>query len=365
LKPTIIIEDITPFIYFPEYDAFNARQAPTKQTLAWRFNYGGKEYVREEIHEIGMITNKLYEMKGDEKVADVSLDVLSEIEGYEVQEQEATRINRSLIVHIRNWKTGNRHFGLSDYYDLDTLFYGINNRMSKIDNILDKHSDPILMVPKGIFKEDGTVNRKALGVVEIGEGEDKKPEYIVWDASLENAFKEIEKMVEFMYIQAEISPDILGLGTGVSDSGRALKFKLMRTIAKTSRKKLYYNHGLQELLYTAQLLAKAWNVGVGENYDTKLKGEPVRPDIIFQDGLPIDEREQVETETMALDAGITTAKDAIRRVYGVDEEAAEKLAEEAQEEKTINMPAMNLGDMNEPMDDDKMDKKDIKNNKNE
>lgn len=335
-KSTVIIEDITPRIYFPEVDGFNVRAEPKEKTLAWTFTIGPKKYLRKEIHERGTIRNELWEMEGEKIITPAPLSILDA----NMPAIQATGINQSLIVHVPNWKTGNRHFGISDYTDLDNLFYALNNRMTKIDNVLDKHTDPILMVPPGVLDEKGNVKKKALGVIEIGEGETGKPEYIVWDASLENAFKEIEKLVEFMYLVGEISPDVLGLGEGVSDSGRALKFKLMRTIAKVARKKLYYDRAIKQVLYIAQLLAKQW--GLEAEPGVSLKSEPVVPEIQWADGLPIDISEQIETETAAIDAGITTKKDAIMRVYSVDEQAAEDKVKEIADETKITMPAMDL-----------------------
>ena len=341
---TVIIEDITPTIYFPDVDPFNVRGVPQSESLAWTFKKGNKTYLRKEIHTAGLLENKVYLMEGNKVMNEEPLDILGDMPG--LVSSQLTRIDRSLIVHIPNWKTGNRFFGMSDYHDLDSLFYAINNRMTKVDNILDKHSDPILMVPPGVLDENGKVKKKALGVIEIGEGETGKPEYIVWDASLENAFKEIEKLVEFMYLTGEISPDILGMGTGVSDSGRALKFKLMRTIAKAARKKLYYDRGLKQVIYLAQQLAQAWNVQVG---GLRLKKDPVVPEIDWQDGLPIDNGEQIDNEVKAIDAGITTKKDSIMRVYNIDEDSAEEMMKEIEEEKPkIVLPTANMNNFGKP-----------------
>jgi hypothetical protein len=275
-------------------------------------------------------------MKGTQIEVEAPLSLLPEMG---LKPEETIDIDDCLIKHAPNWKTTDRFFGISDYYDLDSLFFALNNRISSIDNILDKHSDPILMVPPGVLDEKGNVRKKALGVIEIGEGETGKPEYIVWDASLENAFKEIEKLVEFLYLIGEISPDMLGLGEGVSASGRALKFKLMRTIAKVARKKLYYDTAIKEVIMTAQNLAKAYNLEVGGK---KLKGEPTMPEIIWADGLPVDETEQLDNETKAIDAGITSPEDAAMRVYGYNEKLAEEKIKKIKDDKAIEMPATNF-----------------------
>lgn len=336
-KTTIIIEDITPTIYYPKIDPFNVRAEPETHELAWIFKKGESEYLRKEIHSAGYIRNEVYLMQEGKIGAIQPLSIIG-LENSKVTEE--TRIDRPLIVHVPNWKLGNMFFGISDYYDLDSLFFAINNRLTSVDNILDKHSDPILMVPQGVLDEKGHVNKKALGVIEVQEGENQKPEYIVWDASLENAFKEVEKLLEFLYMTAEISPDILGLGEGVSDSGRALKFKLMRTIAKAARKKLYYDHALKEVMYIAQLLGKAWGI---EMDGKTLQKEPVVPEIDWKDGLPIDQKEQLENETAAIDAGLTSKKSSIMRLYDVNEESAEEMLDEIKEEDAVAMPKPSFG----------------------
>lgn len=337
-QPTVIIEDITPTVYFPTIDQFNVRQDPETKELAWTFTVGKKTYLRKEIHTAGKIENKVYEMQANKIMQEVGLEILGI---KDLQPVVETKIEESLLIHVPNWKTGRRYWGISDYYDLDALFYAINNRLTKTDNILDKHSDPILAVPEGILDEKGQVKKGSLGMVEVpaGVGNEGKPEYIVWNASLDNAFKEIEKLVEMFFMISETSPDILGMGQGQAESGRALKLKLLRTIAKVSRKKLYYDHAIKEVLYTAQKLAKAWGVEVD---GVKLKKEPVFPSIEWSDGLPIDISEQIDNETKALDAGITSKADAIMRTYGYDKETAEKMVKEITDERSIAMPTPTL-----------------------
>lgn len=348
-ESTVICEDINPKLYFPDVDGFNVRANPKSVDLKWTFRRGDEVFLRVETHEPGKIFNRVYEMKGEQIIREVDPSYA----GLELIPEENTNIDMLLVTHVANWKTGDRHFGLSDYHDLDYLFYALNNRLSKIDNILDKHGDPILMVPPGVIDEKGNVNKKALGVIEVSEGETNKPEYIVWDASLASAFTEIEKLVDFLYLTAEISPDLLGLGEGNSESGRALKFKLMRTLAKTARKRLYYDQAIKELIYNAQVFAKANNLTI----DGKpLKGEPVRPEIDWQDGLPIDNTELQTDLIAAIDAGIKSKKEAIMELEAVDEKNAEEILAEIEEEKPkITPPMMKLG-LNEKVVDPKTGK---------
>lgn len=338
-KPTVIIEENTPKVYYPTLDTSNVRSAPKKHEFAWIMDIQGKKYVRKEIHEIGKIYNQLWVLKDDNTIGD-QVDIKTVLG---IDPEEDTKINRSLVVHIPNWKTGGRFWGISDYYDLDSLFYAINNRLTKIDNVLDKHTDPILAVPEGVLDEEGKVKREALNMIEISpEAGKEKPEYIVWNANLDAAFKQIDRLVDNFYMISEISPDVLGMGKGGAvESGRALKLKILRTIAKAARKKLYYDRAIKETLYVAQLVAKAWNLEVGGK---KLTKEPVIPELEWNDGLPIDDSEQIDDEVKRIDAGLSSVKDSLMRIDGLDEKQAEAKAKEISDEKKINMPAMNLGD---------------------
>jgi hypothetical protein len=332
---TVIIEQVSPRIYFPSFDQSNVTGDPTKQELAWVMVIGTKYYLRKEIHSPGKIQNQLFELKGDphlgfEIVDNSDLSLLG-IPGL-LPEQE-TGIDRSLLIHVPNWRPGEQWNGLSDYHDLDSLFYGINNRMTKVDNILDKHGDPILTVPPGVIGEDGKVKKKALGVIEIAEGESGKPEYVVWDAKLEAAENEIDKMIEITCMISETSPVVVGMDKeGAVESGRALKYKMLRTLAKTQRKQLYYREGMIEALYVAQLMAKEHNVkvdGIG------FSGKPVKPEIIWSDGLPADMIEIVDTEVKRIDAGLQTKVDAVMKIDDLDQEAAEEKVKRIEEEGQI------------------------------
>lgn len=346
-RRTIIIEDITPAIYFPKLDQNNVRGEPTVKELAWKVSIDGKDYLRKEIHKPGSIENELYLLEGELIKQQMGLDLLNQ--GVAADDQilpyQDTLIKKSLIVHIPNWRDGSRYFGYDDYADLTSLFYGLNNRMTKTENILDKHADPILALPEGVLDEKGQVKKEAFHMFEIpseGASNPVKPEYITWNANLDSSFKQIDEMVKLMYMFSETSPDAFGMGDGKVDSGRALKLRLMRTIAKVARKRLYYDAAIKEVLHTAQLLAQAWDVGVyneaKDDYSLKVKNVEI-PDIEWADGLPIDETEAIANEQIRLESGNTSVKDSIMRLDRVDEETADsKIAEIKGEQPTVTLP---------------------------
>lgn len=332
---TVFIEDITPAIYFPMVNAGNWRAEPKYKELAFLVNIGKDEYIRIERHYPGKIENELWEYRDKVLYRKAPLALYNP----DLPEVEETGIDRSLIIHVPNWRAGD-YFGVSDYHDIEALMYAVNNRMTKNENILDKHSDPILALPEGVLDEQGNIRKDKLQLFTIPDNEmgskPAKPEYITWDASLDNSFKQIDKLIEFLYMTSETSPAVFGMDKqGAAESGRALKLRLMRTIAKINRKKLYYDQGLKEAIYVAQLLAKAHGYEV---MGKKLPGEPEVPSITWADGLPIDDQEQIENVGKRLDQGTESKTDAIMKLDNLDRDDAEKKAKRITEENGVAVP---------------------------
>jgi len=342
----LIIEDINPSAYFPVLNEQNTRAEPKEKILMW--TYEGKDLktkingtvLRVERHTKGWIVNEAYLLKGKTGEIGVKLPYNDYFDGEEVVD---TKINEWLIIEIPNYSTNNSYWGISDYKSLISAFNAINKRKTKIDEILDKHGDPILAVPDGVLDEDGQVQKKKFGVIEVDTGEDggMKPEYIVWDAKLESAFREIEDLTKDIFLTSETSQALFGMdsGGGQAESGRALKFRLIRTIAKKHRKEIYYTDGLTTLFYNAQLFAKANGLKCG---DKKLSKEPTKPVIEWQDGVINDMVEVVEIETTKINNDLQTKAGAIAVIEGITQDEAEERVEKIDEEKKKNDSAFGV-----------------------
>lgn len=335
-ESTMILEQQDPAIYFPEFDPKNAVNTPSRDVLAVTFQQNNKTYLHKEIHIPGYIMHEVYEY--DPKSQKIIKAENAEAFGY--AQKEETKIKRSLVFHIPNFRKGG-FFGRSDYYDLETLMFALNNRLTKTDNILDKHSDPILAVPTGVLDENGKVRREALGLFEVDNENPgfNKPEYITWNANLESAMTEIDKLVEFLFMTSETSPAAFGLDKdgGAAESGRALKFKLLRTLAKRNRKKMYYDQAVKDILETAQQLGAAWGIKINDVSISKAE----RPKIEWPEGIPTDSKEQVDEEVARVEAGLSSKADSIARLDGLTpDEAAKKVKEIDDESAPALLPGM-------------------------
>lgn len=318
-EPKIILDDTSPSVYFPIIDPINPSQNPKIEVIGYPVQIGGQKYLFTETHVPSLIINELWEMADDGRIrGQVDLSIYDE----DLPEFVETRVDKNLIVHIPNWKYGRRHFGISDYIDIDRLIYAMNKRMTKIDEILDKHSQPIVALPEGVLDKKGKVKPESLDVYEVPTDVQNpiKPEYIVWNASLDNAFSQIDHLMDWAYMVSETSPDAYGFAKGgKAESGRALKFRLLSTIRKRNRKKIYYNRGIREVIYLAQMLAEAWGIEVG---GVKPPSTPELPSLEWEDGIVNDTMEMALEEQVRLESGTQDAISAIMRLDGVDEQTA-------------------------------------------
>lgn len=353
----VLIEDISPACYFPEINENNVREEPEVQSLYYKVKlagYGDRRALWKEKHYKGTIVNELYEIdEQDNIVSELAFDAyMKNKDGDPLPKEIDTKIDDFLVFHIPNFRNNTRFYGLSDYKDILSLMFAVNNRYTKIDNILDLHGDPILAVPKGVLDDEGKVSKKAFGVIEVDsmEAGGGMPQYIVWDAKLESAFMEIDKMVELLMMMSETSPAMFGLDKGgQAESGRALKFKLLRTIAKKHRKELYYDAVLKEMLYTAQKFAKANDLQAGQ---AKITKEPVMPVIQWKDGVINDPLEQLEYEERMIDNGFETYEDAISTLHGLTQDEARDKYTAIQKEKDARRPQFTTSPVIKNQDDD-------------
>jgi hypothetical protein len=318
--------------------------------LIWRFDQNGNSYLHKETHRPGLIFHEIFrydpvkeQIIATEKATD-----------FNYPDQEETGVDTSLIFHVPNYRDGD-FFGSSDYRDLEQLMFALNNRITKIDNILDKHSDPILAVPPGVIDEKGKVKKEALNMFEVDNENPgfNKPEYIIWNANLDAAFKEVDKLVDMLYMFSGIAPasTIGDQNGGQAESGRALKFKLLATIRKRNQKKIYYDIVIKEMLETAMELAKEHSIKI----DGQSVNEPEKPAINWGDGIINDIQEEIDEEVKRIEAGISSRADAIARLDGTSPDEAAKKVVEIDKEGAITVPSLEKpaapGKPSQPMGD--------------
>jgi len=327
-----IIEAVPSSFFFPVTNDDNV-MGMSAAIIAWRRKVGSDLYLRREIHEPGTIRQELFRMESENTIGDqVSLSTLSEYASLpEVQE---TGYPGLLIEYVPNWRLDDEFWGISDYFDIIPLQEELNNRITKTAKILDRHSDPKLILPPGVMKYDEKLQRwyvekEDLEALEVDpEQVGDLPKYLTWDAQLTACFEEIDRMLDYLMLVTETAPAAIGLTSkdgGQAESGKALRFRLMRTLGKINRKKRFFDEALKKSLFAAQALRYEFGGGPA----------PEAVSIEWKDGLPDDPSETAEVLNSRKNMGTMSLRRALT-IDGLRGEALEEEISEIQKDRELD-----------------------------
>lgn len=301
-----IIEPQQPAMWFPVVATDNIRNIMA-HILAYTYEveevgYFGKrhkqQYLKTEVHEKGKITTAVYLLK-DGRIAAVR-----------EQEEIRTGVDDFLVVPVHNILTSDRAIGTDDYSDLDSIIQELEIRTAQISRILDKHADPNMYGPDTALEQDasGAWSFRGGGKYFPVGRDDSPPGYVTWDGQLEAAFKQIDLLMEQLYILSETSSAAFGqLKAGIAESGTALRRLMLAPLAKVNRLRLRFDPALKKVLK----LAAALEVAQGMRGAAKLE----TIDIAWQDGLPTDDKEQAEIMSMLVQNGLISRETALKRLF--------------------------------------------------
>ena len=310
-----IIEGQQPAIWFPVVKPDNIKEIQA-HVLAWTYEEDTQErgktvtkkYLQTEIHEKGKITTAKYPIENN---------IIGPVLEYKETE---TGVDEFLIVPVNNVLTTDRVMGLDDYSDLDSVIQELETRIAQISRILDKHADPNMYGPDTALEHDPATGqwifRGGGKYFPVGQGE-QPPGYVTWDGQLEAAFRQIDLLMEQLYILSETSAAAFGqLKAGLAESGTALKRLMMAPLAKVNRIRMRFDPALKEVLWLASMLERAQGMAgavVLENIH-----------IDWKDGLPDDDVELTQNETQRYAAGLTSLESSLRRLYGLEGQALQE-----------------------------------------
>lgn len=344
-----IIEAIPPSLWFSVVSADNIKDVQA-HIIAWTFdvltptlfNKDKKTtYLRLEIHERGKITNRLFELQ--DGIIKQELDITSFYD--DIQFEQQTGIDDFLVVPVHNLIASDRVYGLDDYSDLDSIIQELEVRVAQISRILDKHADPHMAGPATALEQNeyGEYVFKGGGKYFPLEQGDPEPRYITWDGQLEAAFRQIDLLMEQLYVLSETSAAVFGqLKSGLAESGTALRRLMMTPLAKVNRIRMRLDPAIKKVLQLASQLEAKYGKGV----------ELQTINIAWADGLPQDDKEQTEIWTMRVQNGLASRETALKNLYEYDAETLRaeltKIASENEKTSLFNidlskvLPTQNL-----------------------
>lgn len=332
-----IIESQQPAVWFPVVAPDNIKEI-IAHVLAWTYEVETQErgksvtkkYLKTEIHEKGKITTAKYPIENG-------------IIGSALEYQETeTGVDDFLVVPVHNLLTTDRVTGLDDYSDLDSIIQELEIRIAQISRILDKHADPNMYGPASALEQDPTTGQstfRAGGKYFPVDENEQPPGYVVWDGKLDSAFKEIEILMEQLYILSETTAAAFGqLKSGLAESGTALRRLMMAPLAKVNRIRMRFDPALKKVIKLASQLEKAQG----------MPGAVILDDIHidWNDGLPDDDTEITQNETQRYTAGLSSLESSLRRMYGLEgdalQEEIDRIKGEQQSQSNTQLPSIQL-----------------------
>lgn len=287
--------------------------------LCWIENRSSDAYrpdyhLHAQIHSVekpGFYTYKVFRLDTDG----------SNIKELESTTEVKTGLDQCAVQHLKAFTATNSVYGYDDYMPLDSILAEIMTRVGQISAILDKHADPNITGPVSMLKmneKTGEYELEAGKFFAVSPGEEK-PEYMTWDGQLSSAFKQLEFLINQLYILSEMGAALLGGQDGSSQaiSGTAMRFKMVNPLAKVRRIANSLTRPVRQLF---SVLSKTAEV---DESDLEGASQPEAQEltlpipyrkisVFWADGLPDDPRENIElcklatgaTKMMPLEKGI-------------------------------------------------------------
>lgn len=330
----------TPTQWFPIV-AQDGTNSIKQHCLAWRENKSLDNNntdwrLHVQIHgtsksDVGKYEQREYQLNDDGKTIKKLLKSDIKLTGFPV----------CAVIHLKAYTVTGSVYGYDDYMNIDSIMAEIMARVGQISAILDKHADPNITGPVSMLTlnpHTGEYSLKPGKFYAVSPGEEQ-PKYMTWDGQLTSAFKQLEFLINQLYILSEMGAAILGGGdgSGTAISGTAMRFKMVNPLAKARR---IANSMTRHVRYLFSNLCTDPEVPV-ENIS-----------VFWSDGLPDDPRENIENCKLATgETKLMPLEKAIMEFFGRSNEEALKWIEQIHEEVRANMQNTQGGDPTNAIDD--------------
>jgi hypothetical protein len=331
-----------PSLWLPVVSRDNLKVV-TNHVIAWTYSDGDKYFLKAQTHYKGFYTEELFLLS---KTLVGKFDIVSKIN----EQQFVTGLDDFAIIHISNVMTSDRCTGIDDYQDIDTIVSEILVRIGQISRVLDKHASPSVSGPSTALEKDpssGEWRLKMGNYFPRDSVDEPNVEYITWDANLDSSFKQLEVLINALYVISEMGSILLGESDkqGNAISGTAMKLKMISPLAKVKRISKRFTPCIKKAL---RLCSQLGGVSLRE----------AKIDIVWQDGIPADDKEVAEIITARTGNKATmSVKRALMQYDGMSSEKADSELALISEDEVMANPVSNtiidgnLGDLEEDKTD--------------
>lgn len=282
-----------------------------------------------EIHDIGKMEVRNYNFDADKSEIGELITYPVAVEGGTPTKD--TGITDDFVIQVlTNVTHSGSVFGIDDYAIVNSIIAKIIWRLHCADSILDKHSEPSVSGPESALEYDEKTGMYFLNLGNYFKrrtNEDPDLKYMTWDGNLESNFKELELLFDQLYTLSELGQAFSEAAGGSADSGEALKLRMVSPRIKAARI-VNLNKGNIKKLIT--LLARV--NGITVDYDGLT--------IHWNDGLPVDDKEQAETLTTATGGKAIMSQYAAMKRMGLSDDEVTAELEQMDVERSASSPVL-------------------------
>ncbi len=307
---------VSPMFWFPICDKSDLKTI-VQHVIAYPVNpdrNGKMQSLYVEIHEKGSFIERLYKFGGN-------------IGTVEYEKKHVTGLDDFAVQVLTNVTSSTSLFGMSDYKIISSIIEKLMWRFSCIDSVLDKHSEPSMSGPESAMTYDEQFGVSYLNLGKyFARADNESPDlkYITWDGNLESSFKEAEMLFNQLYILSEMGQAFADAG-GNDSSGTALKLRLVSPRVKAARLAKLNNARVKSIICTLCSLN-----GISVDYSGLT--------LHWNDGLPVDETEQIQTLNLATGGKAVMSQYAALKQRGLSDAEAEAELEQINEENAAVQP---------------------------
>lgn len=271
--------------------------------------------VLQEIHTPGEYTYKAHYWDGDKLTDGPPLSAFDLEAG-----PHNTGIDEIPVVFIPNNRKAGEFWGRSEFPRIKTIIQALEKRMAQLDEVLEKHARPKLIVGPGTLDDEGRALLDHFDVIEVEASvmeKAVKPEYLTWDMQIEAIKHQIEKLEEYFFMFTETSPASYGLERDGSqvESARALKFKAHRTINKVEDLRDTFGDAVKKLMRLAQKLE------TGDKGEYSYKVAQVQ--LLWPDPIIEDDTQEAIDYSLLKQNGLVSVHRAVRDLFNLTDDEAD------------------------------------------
>ena len=328
---------------------------------------GAITHIRFEVHQVGVIFEKVYNYSGSEYNGAIGTAVEYEYNGRKIS-KDGNTYNTGCDTELVRWLNintdiNNGVYGESSLLDIKDLIFALEERFSAEKYVLDGNTNPFLLVGMNMVTtndEDGSYELKKLNEnVLVIDRDGAKPEYLQWTGNLDTSSKWKEEVLDSIYELTEMGKAFLtGEFSGnVSEETFSNMIKGALDRANRTVSEVYY-----EVRDTVYLLCCLNGIQINKE-DITVEWNVGRPD-----------SDKVIAEVMAsLNGSKMFSRDTLRtKYYGYNDEQNKlensKISEEEQSNCTVMQGKENEASIikaEDSLTDDSTDEVDTKEDKND